>query len=130
MDRILLVDDEICLTNLWRLLLEVTGRYTVHEENRGDRVLQTVRKFRPHLIFMDRYLGGTDGGDVAAELREDPVLRSIPIVFITGSVTQEEAALHGLLGGMPTLAKPFGSTALPLLADAVLDHHRRKPAAA
>jgi CheY-like chemotaxis protein len=118
--RILLVDDEIHLTNLWRLILESTGRYTVLEENRGTRALQTTRKFRPHLIFMDRDLTDTDGGAIAAELRADPELGSMPIVFVTGSVSREEAALHGLLGGVPTLAKPFESASLVRVADSIL----------
>lgn len=124
-DRILLVDDESDLTNLWRQILETTGRYTVQEENCGSLVLQTARRFCPHLIFIDRHLGGTDGGLIAAELRRDHELGSVPIVFITGSVTQEEAALHGLFGGMPTLAKPFSSEILTRLAGVVLDRHRR-----
>jgi CheY-like chemotaxis protein len=119
-DRILLVDDEIHLTNLWRLILEGTGRYTVLEENRGSRVMQSARKFRPHLIFMDRDLTESDGGALAAELRADLELGSVPIVFVTGSVSREEAALHGLLGGMPTLAKPFESASLVRVADSIL----------
>src|SRR5688572_6070127 len=101
-ERILLVDDEIHLTNLWRLILEVTGRYTVQEENRGSRVMQTARKFRPDLIFMDRDLTDTDGVALAAELRADPELSSVPIVFVTGSVTHQEAASRSVLGGTPT----------------------------
>ena len=124
MDRILLVDDELHLTNLWRLILELNGCYTVHEENRGTRVMQTVRTFRPHLIFMDRHLAGSDGGELAAELRADPELGSIPIVFVTGSVTKDEAALHGLDGGVPTLAKPFGSEAIASLASTILAARR------
>ncbi len=130
MDRVLLVDDEIHLTNLWRLVLEVTGRYIVHEENRGERVLQTARRFRPDLIFMDRNLIDADGGEIAARLRNDDEFKAVPVVFVTGSLTQDEAALHGLLGGMPTLAKPFSSQVLVRLADAVLDYHRRQLPAA
>jgi CheY-like chemotaxis protein len=130
MDRILLVDDEVHLTNLWRLILELSGRYIVHEENRGTRVMQTARRFRPHLIFMDRHLAGSDGGELAAELRADPELGTVPIVFVTGSVTKDEAALHGLDGGVPTLAKPFGSKALASLASTILDRQRQALCAA
>ena len=123
--RILLVDDEIQLTQLWRMVLEVTGRYTVREENRGSSVMDTVRKFRPDLIFLDRDLAGTDGGEIAGALRADDELRDIPIVFITGSVTSQEAQLHGIFGGTPTLAKPFGTDVLTRLADSILRRHRR-----
>ena len=127
--RILLVDDEIQLTQLWRMVLELTGRYTVREENRGSEVLETVRKFRPDLIFLDRDLSGTDGGEVAGALRADEELRGIPIVFITGSVTSHEAQLHGVFGGTPTLAKPFGCEVLTRLADTILHRQRRNESA-
>jgi len=130
MDRILLVDDEVHLTNLWRLILQLSGRYIVHEENRGTLVMQTARSFRPHLIFMDRHLAGADGGELAAELRADPELGSVPIVFVTGSVTKDEAASHSHFGGVPTLAKPFGSKALATLASTILDRQRQALCAA
>jgi len=129
-DRILLVDDEVHLTNLWRLILELSGRYMVHEENRGTRVMQTARRFRPHLIFMDRHLAGSDGGELAAELRADRELGSVPIVFVTGSVTKDEAASHSLFDGVPTLAKPFGSETLTRLAGTILDRQRQALCAA
>ncbi len=124
-DRVLLVDDEVALTSLWREVLESTGRYTVQEENSADRAIQAAREFRPHLIFMDRDIAGMDGGELAAKLRVDAALGSVPIVFVTGSVSQREAALHGLFGGMPTLAKPFTSEALVRLAGVVLDRYWR-----
>jgi CheY-like chemotaxis protein len=127
--RILLVDDEIQLTQLWRMVLEITGRYTVREENHGPQVLETVRKFRPDLIFLDRDLSGTDGGEIAGALRADEELRDIPIVFITGSVTSHEAQLHGVFGGTPTLAKPFGCEVLTRLADTILRRQRRNESA-
>jgi CheY-like chemotaxis protein len=127
--RVLLIDDEIHLTNLWRLILEITGRYTVHEENRGHRAVQTAKAFRPDIIFLDRDLAGTDGGQVANDLRADEELRHVPIVFVTGSVTAQEAALHGIFGGTPTLAKPFGSDVLTRLADSILRRHFRNEAA-
>ena len=119
-DRVLLVDDEVHLTHLWRLILEGTGRYEVREENQGMRVLQTARAFRPDLVFLDCQLNDTDGSKVAAALHADPELRDVPIVFVTGSVTQDQAHLQGV----PTLAKPFNSDTMPRLASAVLEKHR------
>jgi len=125
MRRILLVDDEVHLTHLWRLILESSGPYEVLEENHGNRALQTARKFQPHLIFLDRQIAGSDGGQLAAELRADPELGSVPIVFVTGSVTKEEAASDSLFGGVPTLAKPFGSETLTRLASTILAAQHR-----
>lgn len=128
--RVLLIDDEIDLTNLWRLILEITGRYTVQEENHGHHAVQTAKAFRPDIIFLDRDLAGTDGGKIASDLRADEELRGVPIVFVTGSVTAQEAALHGVFGGTPTLAKPFGSDVLTRLADSILRRQPRSESAA
>lgn len=119
-DRVLVVDDEVALTHLWRLILEGTGRYEVREENQGKKALQTARAFRPDLIFLDCQLNDTDGSKVAAALQADTELEGVPIVFVTGAITQDEADLQCV----PTLAKPFCSAALSRLATAVLEKHR------
>ncbi len=48
-----------------------------------------------------------DGGEVLTQLREDPVLRNIPIIFLTAIVRQKEVDEHdGVIGGSFYLAKP------------------------
>jgi len=49
-----------------------------------------------------------DGGDVLAALREDPLLASIPIVFLTATVKKEETQSDSgmTISGWPVLAKP------------------------
>jgi two-component system, chemotaxis family, response regulator Rcp1 len=48
---------------------------------------------RPDLILLDLNLPKKDGREVLAELKESPVLKSIPVVILTTSAS--EADIHG-----------------------------------
>jgi CheY-like chemotaxis protein len=105
--RILLVDDEPAFTRMMKLNLEQNGSYEVRIENDGGKVLATARAFRPDLIFLDVIMPDIDGGQVASELRTDPVLQKTPIVFLTAVVSKNEVIQRGdLIGGQTFLAKP------------------------
>ena len=105
--RILLVDDESDFTHMLKLNLERTGKYEVCEENRPEDALGTAKKFRPDIIFLDIVMPKMDGVHVGEMLREDPVLKEAPIIFMTATVLKEEVTEnHGRIGGQTFLAKP------------------------
>jgi CheY-like chemotaxis protein len=61
-----------------------------------------------------------DGWDLAACFQANPSLKAVPIVFLTGSITNDEVeARGGRFWGFPFLAKPV---AMKLVA-ACLKHH-------
>jgi CheY-like chemotaxis protein len=106
--RILVVDDEVGITRMLKLNLERTGKYEVREENSGAAAVSTATEFQPDLIIMDVMMPDMDGGDVAASLREDPLLRKTPLIFLTGAVRREElGGPEGRIGGRVYLAKPL-----------------------
>jgi chemotaxis family two-component system response regulator Rcp1 len=45
---------------------------------------------RPDLILLDLNLPKKDGHEVLAEIKEDPLLKSIPVVVLTGSKAGED----------------------------------------
>jgi CheY-like chemotaxis protein len=102
--KILIVDDEAACTRLMKLLL--SNNYDVCEENNSVHALETARKFQPDLILLDVVMPVFDGGDVAAQLQADPVLKRVPIVFLTATVTEKETEARQLFGGYPFIAKP------------------------
>jgi len=101
--KILLVDDEEAFTKVTRLTL--TG-YEIRIENDSRRALASAREFRPDLILLDVMMPNFDGGDVAAQIRTDPQLKEVPIVFLTALVTEKERARRPVMGGYPFIAKP------------------------
>jgi CheY-like chemotaxis protein len=105
--RILVVDDEPSVTRNLKLNLESGGGYDVFAENNATHALTAARIFRPDLILLDVMMPGMDGGDVAARLRADPLLRDTPVIFLTAIVSNEETDGHEMLRGEETfLAKP------------------------
>ncbi|MCK5914705.1 MAG: response regulator [Deltaproteobacteria bacterium] len=107
MKKILLVDDEVALTRMMKLVLERTGKFEVHTENSGTKAVAAVREFQPDMIFLDIMMPEMSGDAIAQELREDNELADIPVVFLTAIVSkQETATLGSVIGGNRFLAKP------------------------
>jgi CheY-like chemotaxis protein len=108
--RIFIVDDESGFTRLLRLTLEKTGRYLVKEENDGTTAWLAAREFKPDIIFLDIVMPKIDGGDVAQQIRSDPALAHVPIIFLTAIVSKNETAKE--IGGFPFLSKPVSLDAI------------------
>ena len=104
--RVLLVDDESGFTRLLKLTLEQKGGYTVLEQNDGSKAHLTARQFRPDIIFLDIVMPKVDGGDVAQQIKADPLLSNTVIVFLTAIVSNKETSQGQEFGGFPFLAKP------------------------
>jgi CheY-like chemotaxis protein len=108
--NLLIVDDEPSFTRMVKRTLELTGRYRVRTENRGEAAIEAAREMHPDLILLDVMMPDVDGPEVAARLRDDPGLRHIPVVFLTAIVTKEETSATGSeIAGNPFLAKPVGT---------------------
>ena len=56
----------------------------------GKKALETARSQRPDLILSDVLMPGMDGFQLVLEVRQDPLLRSIPVVLYTASFAREE----------------------------------------
>lgn len=118
---ILIVDDKPEYTKLYRRFLESTGHYRVFTENRGSHVVATVREHRPDLIVMDILMPDMLGCDVAAELREDPALANIKVIFVTAMLQQHEVnKANEPIGGQRIIAKPITRKDLVLAIEQAL----------
>ena len=108
--RIFIVDDESGFTRLLKLTLEKSGRFVVREENDGARAWLAAREFQPDIIFLDIVMPKIDGGGVAQQIRSDPALAHVPIVFLTAIVSETEGGQT--IGGFPFIAKPVSLEAI------------------
>jgi len=61
---------------------------------------------RPDLILLDLNMPRMDGRQALAEIKADPDLRSIPVVVLTISITQEDILRSYDLGGAGFIIKP------------------------
>jgi len=80
----------------------------VREVNRAIKAVVAAKEFQPDLVLLDVIMPGLDGGEVAGRFKSDPNLKSIPIVFLTATVSGNDAGKDGPLksGGDLFLSKP------------------------
>jgi len=107
------VDDEVGFTRLVKLNLEKTGKYTVRVINDSTQALEAMHTFAPDLALLDIVMPDLDGGDLVAQMKQDPVLKKTPVLMLTALVAQRET------GGKPTergdltmIAKPVSMPTL------------------
>ena len=121
--RILVVDDEPGVTRSLKINLESAGSFDVTIENRSVDAVKTARRIKPDLILLDVMMPGMDGGDIAARMEADPMLRDIPIIFLTAVLSNEETEGHEVTKGDHTfIAKPVD---IGELRKSIQDHIRR-----
>ena len=120
--RILMIDDDVPLTQTVRINLEDTGRYEVMVENNPRNALATAREFQPDLVLLDVVMPELDGGDVSALLRSDPKLAKVPIIMVTALVSNQETGQDASIGsgGQIMVAKPIHFEKLVLVIESVL----------
>ncbi|MEA3207014.1 MAG: two-component system, OmpR family, response regulator [Chthoniobacter sp.] len=119
--KILVVDDDPKISGLIRVILEKAGGCEVLEENRSFAARVAARSFLPDVVLLDVDMPGLDGGDVATELRSDPVLKSIPILFVTSLVSRREIVSQNAIRSGHYVAKPIEPAVLLQAVRALLE---------
>ncbi|HZH75669.1 MAG TPA: response regulator [Archangium sp.] len=101
MSKLLIVDDEVAILEALTDILSVEG-FEVDTAPNGAEGLKRAGEARPDLILLDLMMPVMDGQEMLRRLKDDPQLRSIPVVVMSaGRVTKAE------LQGSRFLAKPF-----------------------
>ncbi|MFQ5953333.1 MAG: PleD family two-component system response regulator [Candidatus Omnitrophota bacterium] len=107
MKKILVVDDEKEILAIIGRSLEISG-YSVLSAATGREALESARVERPDLIVLDLVLPDADYVDVAKNLKDDTATKDIPVIFISGLLSKEEAEERGYFEeGGSFLSKPF-----------------------
>ncbi len=103
---VLIVEDNELNMKLFRDLLEAHGYQTVGT-NKGTEALTLVRAHRPDLILMDIQLPEVSGLDVTRWIKDDPELRTTPVIAVTAFAMKgdEERIREG--GCEAYLSKPI-----------------------
>lgn len=119
MARVLIVDDNRDLAQTIARALERIG-HQVFTAYSGREALTRAREHRPDVIVLDVVLPDLDGYEVCRQLRSDPGLATVPVLFLT--VKQDiDAVLQGFkAGGDDYLRKPFDLRELQARLEALL----------
>jgi DNA-binding response OmpR family regulator len=116
-------DDEIVARTIERTLR--AGDFQVVVVHSGVEALRAARRNPPDLMVLDVLMPGLDGYEVCRQVREDPLLNNLPILFLTAK-GKEEDRITGLQAGADDyISKPFNLDELYLRVRAILRRTRR-----
>ena len=105
--RILVVDDDPEIVELFVDVLERDGRFEVKTAATGYDAGMVTQEFNPDLIILDYMLPDINGNVVCQTIRQKPEFEHTKIIIVSGVVNQEE--INDLLksGANEFVKKPF-----------------------
>ncbi|MFP4007538.1 MAG: response regulator [Spirulinaceae cyanobacterium] len=90
MKKILIVEDDPMLSEVYGKKFEKAGDYEVLKATSGTETLEKIKKHKPDLVLLDLNLPRKDGREVLAEIKGDAKLKSIPVVVLTTSRNEDD----------------------------------------
>ena len=126
--RILLAEDDPEQRRVAAAGLRAAGFRVVTAES-GPEAVETARSERPDLILLDIDLPGFDGMGVCRQLKLDPVLAAIPVVFCSARTGLMDRMAGLTLGADDYVTKPYAPSELMLRIRHLLSKKRAATAA-
>jgi len=103
-------DDPIILNHIMSILKD---DYTIRPFTSGEAALRFLETHPVDLILLDCNMpGGLSGFEVLAKLQDKAEFRSIPVIFLTGSVDGDDEVAALANGAMDYLLKPIKEKSL------------------
>ena len=107
---ILMVDDDRDYSAILCAWLEPF--YDVHAFPSGEEFLGALSKFVPEVVILDLYLPDVDGFELGRRLHAVPGLKTVPVLFLTGSELGDDYRKSMVAGGDTYLMKPVSRSQL------------------
>ena len=105
--RVLVVDDDVAILELFEDLLCRDGRFEVKTASTGYDAGLLTESFRPHLIILDYMLPDINGNIVCERVRQMPHTEHTKVICVSGVVNQEEVQELMRAGADDFIKKPF-----------------------
>ena len=91
--RVLVVDDDPQIVELFVDVLEADGRFEVATARGGYDAGVLTQQFRPDIVVLDYMLPDINGNVVCRTIRENPELSGIKVLIISGMVDPGEVSM-------------------------------------
>ena len=124
---ILIIDDDDLVSRTLQRALKGYGFHPMTAHS-GAEGLQLARRHPPDLFILDILMPGMDGYQVCRQIRSDPLLQNIPVLFLTAKGKDEDKVEGFRAGADDYLPKPFHLEELQLRLHAILRRTQPAPA--
>jgi len=119
--RILVVDDDEQIVELFVDVLSRDSRYVIKTATSGYDAGILTEQFKPDLMILDYMLPDINGNVVCATVRKNPALSGMKIIIVSGVVNQEEIEELLKAGADEFVKKPFNIEKLLSRIDTLLE---------
>lgn len=120
---ILIVDDTLTDLCLLTELLEAQG-YQPRVAQSGRAAMRSMQMCRPDLVLMDVNLPDAEGYQVVAEMKQDPQIAAVPVIFISAQDAIEIKIRAFQVGGVDYVTKPYQAEEVLARINLHLAHHQ------
>lgn len=108
--KILLVDDDEILAIVTTEAL--SPEFEVNHVDNGQAALASLSQETPDLVLLDVDMPGMTGYEVCRKLRQNPEFANLPVIFLSGMVSEEDLQAGYEAGGKDYLTKPVAADEL------------------
>jgi DNA-binding response OmpR family regulator len=123
MSNIVVVDDDADILGLLEYKLTAAGHQVTAEAD-GEAGLAAIHEVKPDLVVLDWMMPRMTGIEVCLELRKDPDLADVPVLFLTAKAQESDVQRGFAAGGNDYVVKPFSPRELAARIDALLARTR------
>jgi len=106
MQKVLLVDDVKLFLEMEKAILSKRN-LQIFTASSGHEAIDIHRRERVDLILCDLYMPGMNGDEMCRVIRSDGTLKSVPIVMVTTSASEEDIQRCRNAGANDYIAKPI-----------------------
>lgn len=110
-DTVLIVDDALDSIRMLNDVLENAGM-TVLVALEGAQALNISRNITPDIVLLDAMMPNMDGFETCRQLKRNPALADVPIIFMTGLSDTEHVVMGLNAGGVDYVTKPINADEL------------------
>ena len=121
---VLVVDD--ATENIDVIVGLLKEHYKVKAAVNGMKALKSVEKNPPDLILLDIMMPEMDGHEVIRHLKNNPVTREIPVIFLTGKSDAADEEKGFELGAVDYISKPFNPAVVKARVNTQLELVRQR----
>ncbi len=122
--KILIVEDDDFAAIVAADML--SSEYEVRHIDNGLSALSLIAESLPDLLLLDVDMPGMSGYEVCRALRDDPAIGDLPIIFLSGMVSDEDRLAGYEAGGDDYLTKPVSADELRSKIKIELAHYAER----
>lgn len=105
MHSVVVIDDSYFNIRILEDIL--SDDYRIYSATNGEDGIELVKRLKPSIVLVDIIMPGMDGFQVIQEMKKDPVISEIPVIFLTGLSDEDNEELGFRLGAVDYIIRPL-----------------------